>query len=40
LCDVIARQVLIYITYVARARADLHSIGVDYIVIYNVRALR
>jgi len=37
---IIVRRVLIYIAYVTRARTDLYSIGVDYVVIYDVRALR
>lgn len=36
----IIRRILIYIAYVTRARADLHSIRVDYVVINNIRALR
>lgn len=36
----VIRRVLIYIAYVTRARADLHPIRVDYVVIYNIRALR
>jgi len=37
---IIICRVLIYIAYVARTRADLYSIGIDYVIIYDVRALR
>jgi len=35
----IVRWILIHVTYVARPRADFHSVGVDNVIIHNIRGL-
>lgn len=36
----VVRRILIYIAYIARPWANLHSVRIDDVVIYDVRALR